>query len=161
MFLAECRSWFRELCDWLAGWNDYADDDGDVQSCMMLSSWLAPSMRWWCCVEWGIIRSTLRTASSDLIATSVNGQSACDYCKSLLSQNQYGINAFFKRIKSYGYIDCIITVDDLISKSTHDLLTRCVSRRIVCIISCLTIVCLIICGYVVTGFNSQHIRTHL
>jgi len=36
-------------------------------------------------------------------------------------------------------------------------LTRCVSHRIVCIISCLTIVCLIICGYVVMGFNSQHI----
>jgi len=30
----------------------------------------------------------------------------------------------FKRIKSYGYIDRIITVDDLISKSTHDLFNK-------------------------------------
>jgi len=30
----------------------------------------------------------------------------------------------FKRIKSYGYIDRIITVDNLISKSTHDLFNK-------------------------------------
>ena len=65
---------------------------------------------------------------------------------------------FYKRIKSYGYIDHIITIDDFISKSTHDLYNK----------MCIPWHCLHhllpdhrvsdnICGYVVMGFNSQHI----
>ena len=40
------------------------------------------------------------------------------------SEQKHKINVFLKRIKSYGYIDRIITVYDLISKSTHDLFNK-------------------------------------
>ena len=73
----------------------------------------------------------------------------------ITSEHKHRINAF-KRIKFYGYIDRIVTVDDRISKSTHDLFNKmCIPSH--CLHSCLPIVCLIICGYVVTGFNCQHI----
>ena len=42
----------------------------------------------------------------------------------ITSEHKHRINAFFKRIKSYGYMDRIITVDDLISKSTHGLFNK-------------------------------------
>jgi len=42
----------------------------------------------------------------------------------ITSEHKHKINAFFERIKSYGYIDRIITVDDLISKSTHDFFNK-------------------------------------
>jgi len=31
------------------------------------------------------------------------------------------INAFFKRLKRFGYVDCVITIDDLIDHSDHEL----------------------------------------
>jgi len=46
------------------------------------------------------------------------------------SEHNHKVNAFFKRIKSYGYIDCIITIDELISESTCDLFNNmCVSSH--------------------------------
>ena len=42
----------------------------------------------------------------------------------ITSKHKHRINALFKRIKSYGYMVRIITVDDLISKSTNDLFNK-------------------------------------
>jgi len=34
------------------------------------------------------------------------------------------INAFFKRLKRFGYVDCVITIDDLIDRSDHELFKK-------------------------------------
>ena len=73
----------------------------------------------------------------------------------------------FKRIKSYGYIDRIVTIDELISESTRDLFNKmCVPSH--CLNHLLPDyrVCVIICGCVVMGFNCLlivlfYIETHL
>ena len=34
------------------------------------------------------------------------------------------INAFFKRLRRFGYINCVMTIDDLIERSDYELFTK-------------------------------------
>jgi len=34
------------------------------------------------------------------------------------------INAFFKRLRRFGYINCVMTIDDLIDRSDYELFTK-------------------------------------
>jgi len=42
----------------------------------------------------------------------------------IFTEHNHKINASLKRIKSYGYIDRIITIDELISESTRDVFNK-------------------------------------
>jgi len=55
----------------------------------------------------------------------------------------------FKRLKRFGYIHCIVTIDDLISRSEYELFKKLVTHGIPYIICCLHIVQKVICVIVV------------